>query len=520
MHQNWFSGQGSRTENFASLVERHVLSSSAAAGGLRSAAECVQIAIGHCSLLEDQGLALSSLLTKLVRPSVEQALEANLKRIEESVTVLSAADDWMMTSVLAAQPRTQGRSSAPTGYNIHLRLSSSAHRFNSMVQDFLEDVSPLISMQLAGHALDGLAQIFDTYIQLLMKALPALSEDEEEEMQAANINKVQHAESIKQQLVILGNAAALADELLPRAAAKLIPAPAMKDEFRASSRRLMERQTVSQPARLPELRDWRRRLQRGVERLRDHFCLYHVFDVVYNGDETEDIRLSADAYLSLDLEVDDYMWLQEPMPTRTFQAFYFKLSNFSQVATELLAGRERMVSLLLMRLCETFVNCIRTADDFWDVLEEGGERALGPIALKQFLLDLQFVMQVAAHGRYAARTMRQVVNELSQRAINAFFATGQDPESILPDENWFVETGKDGLRRLLNGWTRGSNMNGEPGSPTHSISAQSVSSVLVWEGGRGLRRHSYLLDFSIIHFFIMGHWEVHQRCMFETPPSK
>ncbi|KAL2631592.1 hypothetical protein R1flu_016278 [Riccia fluitans] len=466
------------TENFASLVERHVLSSSAAAGGLRSAAECVQIAIGHCALLEDQGLALSSLLTKLVRPSVEQALEANLKRIEESVTVLSAADDWVLTSFPATQPRTQGRASAPVGYNISLRLSSSAHRFNSMVQDFLEDVSPLISMQLAGHALDGLAHIFDTYIELLMKALPVLAEDDEEEK--ANVNKVQHAENINQQLVILGNAAALADELLPRAASKLIPSSAMKEEFRGSSRRLMERQTVVVAARLPELRDWRRRLQRGVERLRDHFCLYHVFDVVYNADETEDIRLSPETYLTLDLEVDDYVWLQEPMPTRTFQAFYFKLNNISQVASELLAGRERMVSLLLMRLSETFVNCIRTADDFWDVIEDGGERALGPVGLKQFLLDLQFVMQVAAHGRYAARTMRQVVNELSQRAANAFYATGQDPGQFLPEDNWFVETAKDGLRKLLS----------EPG---------------VGRCGTGPEKTSYSLDFSIIDFLF---WSV------------
>jgi hypothetical protein len=39
------------TEHYASLVKRHGLSSSAAARGLRGAAECVQIALGYCSLL-------------------------------------------------------------------------------------------------------------------------------------------------------------------------------------------------------------------------------------------------------------------------------------------------------------------------------------------------------------------------------------------------------------------------------------------------------------------------------------
>ena len=128
----------SETELFASLVKRHVLSSSAAAGGLRAAAECVQIALGHCQLLEDQGLALCPVLSKLVRPSVEQALEANLTRIEESVAALAAADDWVLTHPGAMLRGSYGRSSYGTGHGSYSKLSSSAHRFNFMVQVSLD----------------------------------------------------------------------------------------------------------------------------------------------------------------------------------------------------------------------------------------------------------------------------------------------------------------------------------------------------------------------------------------------
>ncbi|VFQ65546.1 unnamed protein product [Cuscuta campestris] len=65
----WASKQ---TEDFALLVKRHALSSSAAAGGLRAAAECVQIAFGHCTLLEARGLALCPVLLKLFRPNPEK----------------------------------------------------------------------------------------------------------------------------------------------------------------------------------------------------------------------------------------------------------------------------------------------------------------------------------------------------------------------------------------------------------------------------------------------------------------
>ncbi|KAK3126644.1 hypothetical protein QOZ80_7AG0559890 [Eleusine coracana subsp. coracana] len=132
--------------SFALLVKRHVLSSCAAAGGLRAAAECVQISLGHCSLLEARGLSVSSVLLKQFKPSLEQALDANLRRIEESTAALAAADDWILTYPPSGiRPLT--RSSA-ANLALQPKLSNSAHRFNSMVQDFFEDVAPLLTLQL------------------------------------------------------------------------------------------------------------------------------------------------------------------------------------------------------------------------------------------------------------------------------------------------------------------------------------------------------------------------------------
>jgi hypothetical protein len=118
--------------SFALLVKRHVLSSCAAAGGLRAAAECVQISLGHCSLLEARGLSVSSVLLKQFKPSLEQALDANLRRIAESTAALAAADNWILTyPPTGIRPLT--RSSA-ANLALQPKLSSSAHRFNSMVQ--------------------------------------------------------------------------------------------------------------------------------------------------------------------------------------------------------------------------------------------------------------------------------------------------------------------------------------------------------------------------------------------------
>jgi hypothetical protein len=169
------------TEHYFALLKRHVLSSAAVGGGLRSAAECVKVSLAHCLLLEEQGLTLCPTLSKLMRPSVEQALQANLRKIEGSVAALAAADDWVLghPAILQHGTRTHSRPGISV-VTSNLKLSSSAHHLNVSVQDFLEDVEPLISMHLEGMTLDGLSMLLDQYVDLLMKAIPSLDNDEEE----------------------------------------------------------------------------------------------------------------------------------------------------------------------------------------------------------------------------------------------------------------------------------------------------------------------------------------------------
>ncbi|XP_024397574.1 exocyst complex component EXO84B isoform X2 [Physcomitrium patens] len=468
----------SQTELFASLVKRNVLSSSAAAGGLRAAAECVQIALGHCLLLEDQGLALCPVLSKLVRPSVEQALDANLTRIEESVGALAAADDWVLSHPGAMLRGSYGtRSSYGAGHGSYVKLSSSAHRFNFMVQDFLEDVAPLISMQLGGPTLDGLSMLFDHYVDMLIKAVPSPGEDEEGGAPNGEVRKVRPATTESQQLALLANVSALADEFLPRAASKLVPGGMQtvmsRDDLRSATRRGRDRdqerhQLGTVAHRLPELKDWRRRLQREVDRLRDHLCRHHVLELIYFSDEPES-QLSPDTYLNLDNGGGNPNWHQEPMPSLVFQALFHKLTSIQHTTAELLSGRERVVVVLLMRLTETLIIWLSEDQEFWNVIEDG-ENSLGPIGLQQFVLDMQFIIQVALNGRFSSRHMRQVVNDVTARAVTAFAATGSDPHSVLQEDEWFLNAAQEAVRVLLEEW------NTQVGSPTASISAQSTSS--------------------------------------------
>eukprot|EP01018_Ginkgo_biloba_P013357 Gb_20183 [translate_table: standard] len=457
-----------QTEDFVLLVKRHALASSAAAGGLRAAAECVQIALGHCSLLEEtQGLALCPVLLKLFRPSVEQALEANLKRIEENIAALAAADDWVLTHAPATRPSNRAFvASTASGQTFQLKLSNSAHRFNIMIQEFFEDVAPLISMQLGGLTLDGLARVFNSYVNLLIKALPNLMEDDGN-VEALENKIVKLAQTEAQQIALLGNATALADELLPRAALKLVP------WYQAGGREDPRKRASERQNRFPEQREWRRHLQRAVDRLRDNFCRQHALDLIFT--EDGDTQLSADMYLNLDANANDPNWNHEPMPSPVFQELFVKLNMLANIAADTLSGRERVITTLLMRLTETVVIWLCDDQNFWDDIEDG-PKPLGPQGLQQFLLDMQFVVQFASEGRYLSRHMQQVVKDIISKAMNMFTASGMDPNSFLPEDEWFVDAAQEAVFKL-SGKLTSAPLDREPNSPTTSVSAQSASSL-------------------------------------------
>ncbi|KAG2720788.1 hypothetical protein I3843_02G041600 [Carya illinoinensis] len=450
-----------QTEAFALLVKRHALASSAAAGGLRAAAECVQIALGHCSLLEARGLALCPVLLKLFRSSVEQALDANLKRIQESTAALAAADDWILTHPPTAT-RQSGRSSSTSLGNamaFQHKLTTSAHRFNLMVQDFFEDVGPLLSMQLGGQTLEGLFEVFNSYVSMLMKALPG-SMEEEASFEGSGNKIVQMAETEAQQIALLANASLLADDLLPRAAMKL--SPANQSTYNGDTRR--ERQN-----RHPEQREWKKRLVSSVDRLKDTFCRQHALDLIFT--EEGESHLTADVYMNMDGNMDEFEWFPSPI----FQELFVKLNRMASIAAEMFVGRERFATLLLMRLTETVILWLSDDQSFWDDIEEG-PKLLGSLGLQQFYLDMKFVICFASQGRYLSRNLHRVVNEIISKAMAAFAATGKDSYSVLPEDDWFNDICQEAIERL-SGKPKAINGDRELNSPTASISAQSISSV-------------------------------------------
>ncbi|ESQ35825.1 hypothetical protein EUTSA_v10009913mg [Eutrema salsugineum] len=414
-----------QAESFALLLKRHTLASSAAAGSLRVTAECIQLCASHCSSLESRGLALSPVLLKHFRPGVEQALTGNLKRIEQSSAALAASDDWSLSYT-----PTGSRASSTTPIAPHLKLSISAQRFNSMVQEFLEDAGPLDeALQLDGVALDGVLQVFNSYVDLLINALPGSAENEENPVH--RIVKVAETES--QQTALLVNALLLADELIPRSASRILP--------QATNQATPRRGVSSDRQNRPEQREWKRKLQRSVDRLRDSFCRQHALELIFT--EEGEVRLSSEIYILMDETTEEPEWFPSPI----FQELFAKLTRIATIASDMFVGRERFATILLMRLTETVILWISDDQSFWEEMETGA-KPLGPLGLQQFYLDMEFVMIFASQGRYLSRNLHQVIKNIIARAIEAVSATGLDPYRTLPEEEWFAEVAQIAIKML------------------------------------------------------------------------
>lgn len=171
------------------------------------------------------------------------------------------------------------------------------------MQDFFEDVAPLLTLQLGGSTMDGITQIFNSYVNLLISALPG-SMDDEANLDGLGNKIVRMAETEEQQLALLANASLLAEELLPRAAMKL-------SSINQSNMDDLHKRGTDKQNRVPEQREWKRKLQRMVDRLRDSFCRQHALELIFT--DEGDTHLSAEMYINMDNTVEEPEWVPSPI---------------------------------------------------------------------------------------------------------------------------------------------------------------------------------------------------------------
>lgn len=419
-------------ESFVRLVKENTPTMETASA-LRSASICLQASLNHCSFLEPQGLKFFKLLMVLLRPYIEEVLDMNFRRAKRRVLDLERYDDM---ALLSSQSDSHGSISAPS----NTIFISTGKKFMSIVKDILDQLTPLAILHFGGTILSKLLQLFDKYVETLIKALPGASEDDNllEPRESVDFR----AETDAQQLALLGTAFTVADELLPMAVSKIFTPHKENKEMESGSSESIGPVAFSSV----EYKDWRRHLQHSLDKLRDHFCRQYVLTFIYSREG----KARLDARMYLEAKGDDLFWDSDPLPSLPFQALFARLQQLASVAGDVLLGKEKTQKILLSRLTETVVMWLSDEQEFWDVFDDHSVQ-LQPFGLQQLILDMHFIVEIAVCGGYSSRNVHQLVSAIITRAIGTFSARGVDPQSALPEDEWFVDTAKAAINKLLLG---------------------------------------------------------------------
>ncbi|XVE88464.1 hypothetical protein DITRI_Ditri19aG0071600 [Diplodiscus trichospermus] len=413
-------------EFFVRLVKDNAPSSETVSA-LRAASICVQDSLKYCIMLESQGLKLSKLLLVLLRPYIEEVLELNFRRARKAVFDSMEVDENLHLSPHFVSSLSDFATSSDSV------LVDSGMKFLYIIADILEQLTPLVVSHFGGNVLPRISQLFEKYTDALIRALPATSDDDSAPELKESIPF--RAETDSEQLAILGIAFTIMDELLPSMVVKIWNPKSENQEPGNET-------IVPNASTNTELKDWRRQLQYSFDKLRDHFCRQYVLSFIYSREGKT--RLNAQIYLGGDGE--DSEW--DTLPSLPFQALFSKLQQLATVAGDVLLGKEKLQKILLARLTETVLIWLSDEQEFWGVFEDKST-PLQPLGLQQLILDMHFTVEIARFAGYPSRHVHQIASAITARAIRTF--TARDIESALPVDEWFVETAKSSINKLLMG---------------------------------------------------------------------
>ncbi|KAB5525308.1 hypothetical protein DKX38_023057 [Salix brachista] len=417
-------------EYFVRLVKENAPSSETVFA-LGAASNCVQASLTYSLMLESQGLKLSKLLLVLLLPYIEEVLELNFRWARRAALDVTEIDESLLLSTRSMSPLSAFATLSDSV------LVDSGMKFMDIIEDILAQLTPMTVLHFGANILTRISQLFDKYMDMLIKSLPSPSDDDN----LTELKEVIHfrVETDSEQLALLGLAFIILDELLPLAVIKVW---SLKNE----SKEQESENIVPNASITAELKEWKRSLQHSFDKLRDHFCRQYVLTFIYS--RQGKTRLNALIYLSG--EGADLYWDSDPLPSLPFQALFAKLQQLATVAGDVLLGKEKIQKILLARLTETVMMWLSEEQEFWDVFEDESV-PLCPLGLQQLIFDMHFTVEIAHFAGYPSRHVHQIASAIIARAIRTFSARGIDPQSALPEDEWFVETAKTAINKLLLG---------------------------------------------------------------------
>ncbi|KAL6208815.1 hypothetical protein ACLB2K_019760 [Fragaria x ananassa] len=410
-------------KGFAACFDKYVKSISEVSGGLSTAVEAVQFAISFCSLLETQRLVLQPYLIKHIRPCMEDVLNIHLDHFTKVIGIFTATDTWVLGRYLVSGIMNERCSSMIVGQQPeYCLLTNSSRKFVTLLQVITIDVSPLLALEIEGSILSGLMNLFKKYIDILEIAINCDTTVTEKISSKINL-----AESVQQQVSILANLSAL-EQLFSNMVRSIFKgASDTNSEMRKSHPDGYQHKEIDSCILF---------IQEASLGLRSLFCEQFIYRIM-------SLKTS---YRLPEIRIDSHgesCILHGGMPSLPFQVLFLELRKLENLSEDSVFEVEWLIELIGDLIEAVFV-WISNNKEFWDTNEDNMTND-HPLAFKQFVLDVQFLVEITKYGGYFSNNPLFLMNLMK----SAFFSAGLNPRRDVNDDAWAIDATAETIQKLL-----------------------------------------------------------------------
>ncbi|XP_073012702.1 exocyst complex component EXO84A-like [Typha latifolia] len=415
------------TEAFCLTFDEYVKSISESSGSLSLAVEAVNCVLSYCSLLESQRIFLQADLVKLIRPCMKVVLQIHIDHLKKVIGLLVVGDTCIPGRFLIAGIFREKLSVTGHGAEMdYCLLTSSGRKFITLIQEVVDDMSPLVILQMESSILKALAEMFNVYTCSLESAIPSIRDTLPNDSHRSNSDQM-----YKKQLSLLANSATLVG-LFPILSARVFKGGEPSDNL------LSDHTYISSQNKLDGLI---LSIEEAADRVWECFCQQVIYDITSKVQYEARINLESDIFGKCRPSSEHNM-----MPSFAFQALFIQMRQIKSVSESIFIGEDRITKKLLRDLMEAMILWLSDNQEYWKIAEDCSHVQKHSF-LDQVYLDIHFLAEFAQLGGFFSDDLKAVTMYLLERAEAT--ALERDLDSDVRDEKWATNSAKTAIKKLL-----------------------------------------------------------------------
>ncbi|KAJ1397857.1 Exocyst component Exo84, C-terminal [Sesbania bispinosa] len=412
------------TKSFVTCLDKYVKCNSTMSAGLSSAIKAVKFAVLYCSLLENQNLVLRPYLVEYLCPCMEEVLNTHINHFKKVIAIFSASDPWILEKYLVSGVFGEAGSSSSTfavgeqpGYCL---LTTSGRKVLTLLQAIVEDMSPLVALQMGSLVIGGLMNLFTEYTTILERVLTYETSATE-----PGSSRIKLAESLPQQVSILANLSTLV-QFLSTMVKGIFSNNNHMDSLVKENHSIVHQQQ--------ELDDFLLFIEEGSNKLRNVFCQQLILSSTYHSHEIFSAVHYDDQF--------DANTINNPMPSGIFQVLFLELRKIKKLDEENEFEVNWLMGLL-RELMESMFIWVSKNKEIRETTEE--HMSLQTHEAKQFILDVQFLVEIGMYGGYFSNDPLLLLTLMK----STFSSAGLDPFKDVDNDDWAIDAATKTIQKLL-----------------------------------------------------------------------